>query len=533
MAALYLAARAADHRSTPLNTLAVAAAVLVAIDPLTVPDPAFVLTFGATFAILIAVPVLSETHEKHETHENHEKHENRNRTKPSLAKMPFVAFVFSWVSWLVQALRRATLPMFTASLATEALLFPVGALVFSRITFAGLGLNFLALPLMAVAQVAGMAVVPLAFVSARVASLAGWCAYVGAAGLVWSAGLVQFVPAVAYRIAAPSVLSVTIYYAAIVGAWRLGRRASGTACAVIAAAAAMWILTDPLALLAARGDGRLHVTFIDVGQGDAAFVRFPFGSTLLVDSGGLSFSSGFDIGDRVVAPVLRDAGCYRLDFLALTHGDPDHIGGAPSVVRDFRPREVWEGIPVPRFVPLTLLRVATQQTGARWANVYAGDRRFVDEVEIVARHPRPADWERQKVRNDDSVVLELRWRDVSVLLTGDIGKAVEGEIAGALPSAPLRVVKAPHHGSRTSSSEAFVGAIRPQVLVISVGRGNHFGHPATEVVERYRAMGAEIFRTDRDGAVRVDTDGRSLSVTTFMGRRLDLHETHENTKSTK
>jgi competence protein ComEC len=180
---------------------------------------------------------------------------------------------------------------------------------------------------------------------------------------------------------------------------------------------------------------------------------------------------------------------------------------------------MWEGIPVPRFVPLTLLRVATQQTGARWANVYTGDRRVVDEVEIVARHPRPADWERQKVRNDDSLVLELRWRNVSVLLTGDIGKAVEGEIAGALPSAPLRVVKAPHHGSRTSSSEAFVGAIRPRVLVISVGRGNHFGHPATEVVERYRAIGAEIFRTDRDGAVRVDTDGRSLSVTTFMGRQ--------------
>jgi competence protein ComEC len=427
--------------------------------------------------------------------------------------------------------------MFVASVAAEALLFPVGALVFSRVTFAGLALNFLAIPLMGLAQIAGLAVLPLAAFPTTGAAAAGWLAHVGAAGLVRSADLVRFAPAVTYRIAPPSWIAIGLYYVAALAAWtlwrqrrlvtgsgeRLWKRTLRHASAVTALASAVWILTNPLSLVATRGDGTLHLTFIDVGQGDSIFIVFPHGSTMLVDAGGLSASSSFDIGDRVVAPVIRDAGFRRLDYLALTHGDPDHIGGAQSILREFRPREVWEGIPVPRFEPLTALRMAAQAQGARWANVYARDRIVVDEVEVVARHPEVADWERQKVRNDDSIVLELRWREVSVLLTGDIGRAVEREITVALEPARLRVLKIPHHGSLTSSSREFVDALRPHVAVVSAGRSNHFGHPVPEVLERYETIGAEIFRTDRDGAVAVDSDGYSIQVRTFTGRRWSVH----------
>ena len=155
---------------------------------------------------------------------------------------------------------------------------------------------------------------------------------------------------------------------------------------------------------------------------------------------------------------------------------------------------------------------------------------MVDGVEVIAHHPAPADWERQKVRNDDSLVLELRWRDVSVVLTGDIGKAVERDIARAIPPAPRRVVKIPHHGSLSSSTVPFVTALHPQIAVVSAGRANHFGHPVPEVLDRYRAVGAEIFRTDQDGAVTIETDGRSLSARTFTGRSVVLPRRHENTK---
>jgi competence protein ComEC len=341
----------------------------------------------------------------------------------------------------------------------------------------------------------------------------------------------------AYRIAPPAAMAVAGYYIAVAVWWTLwrrraastGSRESRRACtsrhvaAGAAAAAAVWILADPRTLVAARGDGLLHVTAIDVGQGDSIFVAFPRGATLLVDAGGLSAPSAFDIGDRIVAPLIRDSGFRRLGYLALTHGDPDHVGGAAAIVREFAPREVWEGIPVPRADVLTRLRLQAQRAGARWANVYAGDRIAIDEVEVVARHPRAADWERQKVRNDDSLVLELRWRDVSIVLTGDIGAATERQIARTFPPARLRVVKIPHHGSLTSSTPELIAALDPQVAIVSAGRSNRFGHPVPEVLERYRTMGAEVFRTDRDGAVTVETDGYSLRVRTFNGRRLSIN----------
>jgi competence protein ComEC len=510
MATVYFGARAVDQRSPPLNALALVAAVLVAIDPLSVADPAFVLTFGATLAILVIVPALTTF--------------NAESAEPSRLSASSAG------SGSIVVIQRYLWPMFAASLAAEALLFPVGALTFSRVTFAGLALNLLAIPLMGVAQLAGMAVVPLALASRTAAALAGWVAHLGAAGLVDSANLVRFVPALTYRVAPPSWIAVGLYYAAAAGcAIGVARgviptRAAGirgaiaNASALIAVGAAAWILVDPRTLVAARGDGRMHVTFLDVGQGDSAFIVFPAGSTLVVDAGGLAASASFDIGDRVVAPVVRDAGFRRIDYLALTHGDPDHIGGALSILREFRPHEVWEGIPVPRFEPLTALRLATQAAGARWANVYRGDRVTIDGVEVIARHPVPADWERQKVRNDDSLALELRWREVSVVLTGDIGSAVERDIAAATPPARLRILKIPHHGSLTSSTPAFLAALRPQIAVASAGRANHFGHPVPAVLERYKAIGAEIFRTDQDGAVMVETDGTSIDVRTFTGR---------------
>ena len=499
MAVVYFGGRAIDHRGSPLNALAVVAGLLVAVDPLAVVDPAFLLTFGATLAILVFVPVATRIVDG---------------------------------SHRGLAATRAARSMLAASVATEALLVPIGALMFSRITFAGLGLNFVAIPLMGLAQIAGMAAVPIALLSSHAAAAAGFIAHLGAAGLVASADLVRFAPGLSYRVAQPRMAVVLAYYAASATAWTMWRRratTSGTGegsvaratrrwATMAAAGAAFWLLVDPFSRVAASGDGRLHITVLDVGQGDSIFVFFPRGSTLLVDAGGLSAASTFDIGDRVVAPVVRDAGFRHIDYLALTHGDPDHVGGASSIIREFRPSEVWEGIPVPRDETLTRLRMAAQAAGARWANVHAGDRIAIDGVEVVARHPRPADWERQKVRNDDSIVLELRWRDASIVLTGDIGRAVERELASAFPPARLRMVKIPHHGSLTSSTADFVRALHPQVAIVSAGRTNHFGHPVREVLERYRAEGAEVFRTDRDGAVSVDTDGYMLDVHGFAGR---------------
>lgn len=492
MAVVYLVGRGWDLRGPPFQALVLVAGVLVLADPLSVLDAGTLLTFGATAAIVAASQAVS------------------------LPERRFLA---------------PALSMLVASAAAEAALLPVAVSFFSRVTFAGLVLNFAAIPLMALAQLAGMAVVPLHLVWPDGAHAAGWLAYLGAEGLVRTAEWVTFAPWSTWRAPAPSLLVVGVYYTALVLAWRLWRargssagspeprrgRALRLALTATAVTAGTWIALAPPVPWRARGDGRLHVTFIDVGQGDAALIQFPRGQSMLIDAGGLPGRGGFDMGERVVSPVLRHVGVARLSALVLTHGDADHIGGAPSVLREFRPWDVWEGIPVPPLDSMSRIRAEAVAARVRWTTVQPHDRVSLDDVEVRVRHPAIPDWERQAVRNDDSIVLELRWRDVSFVFTGDIGREPEAVIAPDFEPSPLRVLKVPHHGSPSSSSAAFLRALRPDVAVVSVGRGNNFGHPSPAVLRRYEESGARLFRTDRDGAVTIETDGSTLRVSTFTG----------------
>jgi len=162
--------------------------------------------------------------------------------------------------------------------------------------------------------------------------------------------------------------------------------------------------------------------------------------------------------------------------------------------------------------------------------VRAGDHANIDGVDIIVQHPDPADWERQRVRNDDSVVLRVSYRDVEVLLTGDAGTEAEAALAAELAEASvparLRVLKVGHHGSRTSTSEALMRVFRPDVALISAGRGNLFGHPAPDVVARLQQSGAMTLRTDRDGAITIETDGAELRVLTMTHRWWTWRMTH-------
>ena len=281
----------------------------------------------------------------------------------------------------------------------------------------------------------------------------------------------------------------------------------------------MWIVLTPSVPLG--GERLLRVAFLDVGQGDAAVVQFPDGHTLSVDAGGLPGST-FDIGSRVVSPAFWSLGVRQLDYMSITHGDQDHIGGAASVFRDFQPFEIWEGVPVPPHTPTQQLRALAAYHGATWRTLQPGDKVSFGTVDLIVRHPPSPDWERQRVRNNDSEVLEIKYGGVSFVFTGDIGRDVEHQIAPSFERSPIRIVKVPHHGSATSSSSEFLHALQPDIAVISAGRGNTFGHPAPAVLERYRNVGAAIYRTDQDGAVLIETDGTTVRVKTFTNRRLTL-----------
>ena len=151
--------------------------------------------------------------------------------------------------------------------------------------------------------------------------------------------------------------------------------------------------------------------------------------------------------------------------------------------------------------------------------VRAGESGAWGDVSVHVLNPPVPGWERRRVRNDDSVVLEVRYGDVAFLLTGDIGADVERAIVPSLRPAAVRVLKVAHHGSRTSTSAELLEAWRPQVGVVSAGRNNPFGHPAPDVVARLQAAGVRLFRTDQDGEVTIETDGRGVSVSTYSAAR--------------
>ena len=267
---------------------------------------------------------------------------------------------------------------------------------------------------------------------------------------------------------------------------------------------------------ACPGEAPVRALFLDVDQADSTLVQFPTGESLLVDAAGVPWGTSA-VGERVIAPVLWRAGVRRLDYLALTHGDPDHVGGAEAVLRDFRPREVWEGVPVPASGRLRRLKALALARGAVWRTLQAGETLVIGDARVTVWHPPPPEWERQRVRNDDSLVLEIRHRDVSFVLPGDIGAEVESSLVGVLPPAARRVLKAPHHGSRTSSSAALLAALDPAVAIVSAGRENRFGHPAPAVVRRYEEAGAVIHRTGQSGAIEVCSDGEDIRVRAEAG----------------
>lgn len=472
MAAIYLGLRLIDQKTAPMHAISITLVAVLFASPLSIADVGLWLTFGATAAIIAGALTLP---------------------LPSRR-------------WL-----RAAAVTCIASLSAEVVLIPIVAFVFQRITIAGLAVNLAAIPAMAVAQVAAMITAGADVLKLTpIANAAGWVTYVAVRILVDSARLVDLAPWLTWRVPSPSVVVIALYYVALTLALLRTRWIKP---AVAAAALLLWIAIAPPTLARTFGDGRLHLTVMDVGQGDAMLVTMPDGRTLMVDTGGVSVNGDFDIGDRVLGPALRARGVTRLDYLAITHGDPDHIGGAPSLVRDFSPAEIWYGTYVNHHEPSMTLQSMAASKRAAWRWLLAGDRMELGGVEVRVHHPAAADWQRQKVRNDDSLVLELRYGQVSLLLTGDIGREVESALIPSLDLLPTVILKAPHHGSGTSSSAEFLEKVRPRIVLISCGRGNPYGHPLTRVLERYRSAGAEIFRTDLDGQIEVVIDGSHEIVT--------------------
>jgi competence protein ComEC len=255
--------------------------------------------------------------------------------------------------------------------------------------------------------------------------------------------------------------------------------------------------------------GVLRVTFLDVGQGDAAVAELPDGRVLVVDAGGFP-GSDFDTGAAVVAPYLATRKIMGIDALVMTHAHPDHFAGLAALVERYRPREFWWTGRPGHGTAWRRLEHALAENGTAQRILYAGagPDAWADVVQVL--HP-PVGWSMPDL-NDSSLTLRVTLGGVGVLLTGDVEALGESRMLSAPEHLAAAVLKVPHHGSRTSSTPGFLAAVAPRVAVMSVGAGNRYGLPAPEIEARYRARGACVLRTDRCGAVTVVTNGRQVDV---------------------
>lgn len=261
----------------------------------------------------------------------------------------------------------------------------------------------------------------------------------------------------------------------------------------------------------------LRVTFLDVGQGNAALVQFPGSERMLIDGGGSSDGS-FDVGKMVVAPFLLRNKIARIDTIVLSHPDMDHLGGLRFIASHFSPAEFWQGEPRTEVRAYEeLMKVIRSRNIAVLSPGQWEEDRMIGGVAVALLHPRMGDQGRRLKPNDRSLVIKLTYQGKSFLFPGDLEKA--GEDAVRLSAgADLRsdVLLAPHHGSRTSCSWSFLQQVRPRVCVISAGLGNPWAAPSMGVVKRLESLGCRIFRTDRDGAVEIIVQQERGTVRPFV-----------------
>ena len=551
-----------SRRASSLNALSAAGLLLLAIRPNELFDPSFQLTFLSVFAIVtFSWPVLRRLSEigtwrptrgtPHppsvpqwlltfaETLFWSERKWLREASRSSHKYKLFkTQFATTLERWHLQFIFRYAFAAFVVSASVQLTLAPLLVVHFHRISLAAFVLNIVVSALMvvltgigAVALLVGLVSSTLAGPFIHLANAVNWLT-------VNSVAPFSFVHVASVRVPEYSGPSAWIYFlyfvpllllSIVLARWDpfLSKGNRGNR----ALKPLLWFQLLLLFIVVAHPFSRHHsnhlrVDFLDVGQGDSALVTAPGGATLLIDGGGRpDFLKGTDevaferdtrsIGDAVVSEFLWSRGFDRIDYILATHADADHMDGLNDVAKNFAVRAALVGRMPEADREFDLLRATLIEQAVPIVPISAGDRLKFGGVSLDVLWP-PGDVVNGPSRNNESVVLRIKSGARSILMTGDIESAAESSLAESGLELASDVVKVAHHGSKTSSTQAFVNAIGPRVAIISVGRKSMFGHPHAQVLERWLASGAEVLTTGRCGTITVETDGNEIQLDTFV-----------------
>jgi competence protein ComEC len=495
MIIVYLVSIILDRPRDLYHTLALAALVITLVDPASLLDASYQLSFTAVLAILFLFPKLKDLLFK-------------EQILPKKQKNRSGRFVSRCRDLLIVSL--------AAMIGTG----PLIAFHFNRVSPMGLVANFFVIPLL------GFLAVPAALISALLSLCSNQLAtpFVQFAG--WIVDLTVFiihglasVPGAAFHVATPTLLEISLFYGFVALIFHAYR---SVFCRIaLLVILSLGVLDAGIWLFRTHFNQTLRITLLDVGQGDCALVEFPGGKKALIDGGGF-YDDRFDIGKNVIAPFLWRKKIQKIDFLVLTHPDPDHLNGLKFIARTFRVDELWDSGLENTSPSFREFMSIVREKDIHRISLFRGDEpRKISGVIVTPLHPwrkvlqTPGPSPPLKA-NNFSLVLKLSYGRQSFLFTGDIEADAEAEIAASGVDLKSRVIKVPHHGSLTSSTDRFLSQVQPQVAVVSVGKRGMFHLPNEKVLDRYQRRGTRILRTDQHGAIYLETDGQSLRISSFQ-----------------
>jgi len=542
MISLYLLARVLYRDHSPLNTIGLAALILMLWRPAWLFESGFQLSFSAALLIVgLVVPILERTTEPY----RRAVHDLDERALDAALPPRQAQFRLDLCA-LIAALRMRSrfldqhdgvasalmvgpvrLLLWTANILLFSAVLQIGLLLpmattFHRVALAGISLNALAVPLMTLLLALA---VPTVLLGALTPALGVWPAKALAvvmAGLFALTDLPHLQAWLSFRVPDPPLwVACGFALSILVAAVAFGRRAWVFALAM----AALGVMAGLVAIhpFSPRlPSGMLEVTALDCGQGESLFLVLPDKTTMLVDASGSrhrTTSEGalqghlWDPGEDIVSPYLWSRGIKKLDIVVLSNPHEDHLGGFFAVVRDFDIGEFWHAPNAATPLYLALLE-KVQEKGVAERTLAAGDQLERGGAVVRALWPARAARLSGSPSNDESLVLRLTYREGSVLLTGDISTKTERELQASGQSLDSWVLKVAHHGSNSSSSSEFLAQVNPRLAMITGGSGDFGNLPCPETLARLRERGIRVFRSDVEGATTVQL-GDGLRVTTF------------------